>query len=90
MSSDFFRKFQGQIESIGKEGVIGIMKSAHIEVAKPRRGKRKKDLKSMLILDSNLNEWSDMFSKKTQESRYFHAKKQSTAEIKNEFQIYTV
>ena len=49
MSSDFFRKFQGQIESIGKEGVIGIMKSAHIEVAKPRRGKRKKDLKSMLI-----------------------------------------
>ena len=80
MSSDFFRKFQGQIESIGKEGVIGIMKSAHIEVAKPRRGKRKKDLKSMLILDSNLNEWSDMFSKKkvkkTGEERNNRFKKQ--------------
>ena len=80
MSSDFLRKFQGQMESIGKEGVIGIMKSAHIEVAKPRKGKRKKDLKSMLILDSNLNEWSDMFSKKkvkkTGEERNNRFKKQ--------------
>lgn len=64
MSSDFFKKFEGQIESMGKDGVIGIMKSAHIEVNKIKNNKQKNkgDVRGMLKLHSSFDDWNEMYN----------------------------
>lgn len=64
MSSDFFKKFEGQIESMGKDGVIGIMKSAHLEVNKIKNNKQKNkgDIRGMLKLHSSFDDWNEMYN----------------------------
>ena len=34
--NDFLNKFKDQVEYIGKDGIIGIMKSAHFEINKSK------------------------------------------------------
>ena len=63
MSSDFFKKFEGQIESMGKDGIIGIMKSAHLEINKTKNNKQKNngDIRGMLKLHSSFDDWNEMY-----------------------------
>jgi hypothetical protein len=49
--NDFLNKFKDQVEYIGKDGIIGIMKSAHFEINK---SKKKKKIKKNNI-DYNLS-----------------------------------
>ena len=35
-NNNFLNKFKGQVEYIGKNGIIGIMKSAHFQINKKK------------------------------------------------------
>ena len=52
---DFLKQYKDQVEFIGKDGIVGIMKSARFEINKKVKNNRYERQKSENIISSNRN-----------------------------------
>ena len=49
-NNEFLNKYKDQVEYIGKDGIIGIMKSAHFEINKSNKKKLKKIIMKIIYI----------------------------------------
>ena len=59
-NNEFLKKYQKQIETVGHEGIFGIMKSSHNEIDK-NEYKKFINNKKKIYLSNNINNKYDKF-----------------------------
>ena len=79
-NNEFLNKYKDQVEYIGKDGIIGIMKSAHFEINKSNKKKLKKNNNENNIYVNSFERKNDM-SKNTE---FFRDKSANNIKSKND------
>ena len=79
-SNEFLNKYKDQVEYIGKEGIIGIMKSAHFEINKSNKKKLKKNNNENNIYINSFERNNDL----NKNTEFFRDKSANNIKSKND------